>query len=266
MSRGPSGRRVPRVIKYVSLPATHPTSASALNRNDQDDTPPRRRTRSREPKATGKPKVTSPFPNTPELREERAAQPVAQAMIKATRDLLAADGAQWTTTERIHDMTRHPTRGTPVNRTTMRYYFGNRERLFLQVARYEHVRQLGRVARALRALRSESELAPVLVRLAKDDEHYRVTLALLDAMQTMPELADLQRELWANWRQRMVGLVGELQERGIVREELDPGALSLLWVAVALGLAVHRYAEPDLEIDPVLALAERYAASLGRSS
>ena len=54
--------------------------------------------------------------------------------------------------------------------------------------------------RAFRELQSEAELAPLLARLAGDEDHYRVTLGLLEATQTMPELADAQRELWADWR------------------------------------------------------------------
>ena len=183
-------------------------------------------------------------------------------MIRATRDLLAREGAEWTTTEKIHEVTLHPTRGTPVSRTTMRYYFGNRERLFVQIARYEHLRQLDRVRRAFRGLTRRRDLAPLLVRLAQDDDHYRVALGLLDAMQTMPELADLQRALWADWREQTRELVLELQQRSIMREDLDPASLSLLWSAITLGLAVHRYAEPGLELGPALELAERYAASL----
>jgi AcrR family transcriptional regulator len=220
-----------------------------------------RRTRSKVPRASG-PRVTPPFPDTPELQEQRARAPVAQAMIKATRGLIAREGSQWTTTERIHEVTIHPTRGRPVQLATMRYYFGNRERLFIQVARYEHLRQLDRLRRAFRELQSDGELAPLLARLAGDEDHYRVTLGLLEATQTMPELAEVQRELWADWRAKMRELLADLQDRGIVRADLDPETAAVLWSVITLGLAVHRQVEPQLALEPVLALAERYAASL----
>ena len=60
-------------------------------------------------------------------------------------------------------------------------------------------------------------------------------------------------------------LVADLQDRAIVRAELDPETVALLWSAVALGLAVQRYTEPERALAPVLALAERYAASLPAS-
>src|SRR5436305_3217650 len=220
-----------------------------------------RRTRSTVPSASGS-RVTPPFPDTPELQEQRSRAPVAQAMIKAARGVIAREGWQWTTTERIHEVTIHPTRGRPVQLATMRYYFGNRERLFIQVARYEHLRQLDRLRRAFRELQSESELAPLLARLAGDEDHYRVTLGLLEATQTMPELAEVQRELCADWRAKMRELLTDLQDRGIVRADLDPETVALLWSAITLGLAVHRQVEPQLALEPVLALAERYAASL----
>jgi AcrR family transcriptional regulator len=220
-----------------------------------------RRTRSKVPRASS-PRVTPPFPDTPELQEQRSRAPVAQAMIKATRGVIAREGSQWTTTERIHEVTIHPTRGRPVQLATMRYYFGNRERLFIQVARYEHLRQLDRLRRAFRELQSDDELAPLLARLAGDEDHYRVTLGLLEATQTMPELAEVQRELWADWRAKMRELLADLQDRGIVRADLDAETVAVLWSAITLGLAVHRSVEPQLALEPVLALAERYAASL----
>jgi hypothetical protein len=228
---------------------------------EPEGTTPSRRTRSREPKTTKRP-LTPPFPDTPELQEQRSRAAVAQAMIKATRRLLATEGPEWTTTERIHKATKHPERGTPVAMATMRYYFGNRERLLIHVARYEHLLQLGRVRRAFRDLERGEDLPPLLVKLAQDSEHYRVALGLLEASQGLPELADVQRELWADWRAKMRELVADLQQRGLVRIELDPESLALLWSAVTLGLAVHRHAEPGLSLKRVLALAERYASAL----
>jgi len=102
----------------------------------------------------------------------------------------------------------------------------------------------------------------VLAALAGDEDHYRVALGLLEATHTMPELGDAQRELWADWRATMRELVADLQHRGIARADVDPETLARLWSALALGLAVHRAAEPQQATEAVLALAERYAASL----
>src|SRR6516165_11556628 len=89
-------------------------------------------------------------PDTPELAERRAQAPAAQSLIRATRRLFAEGGPEWATDKRIHDTASRPggRKGFPLG--TIRYYFGGRERLLVNVARHEHLARLDRVRRALR--------------------------------------------------------------------------------------------------------------------
>jgi AcrR family transcriptional regulator len=203
-----------------------------------------------------------PAPDTPELAERRAQAPAAQALIKATRRLLAEGGPEWATDKRIHDTATRPggRKGFPLG--TIRYYFGGRERLLVYVARDEQLALLDRVRRSLLAASTSDELTAALLGLAKDLDHFQVTFGLLTEARQMPELKAEQAKLWAEWVAKLAEMVDDLQARGVVRAEHDPHALALLWSSVTAGLAAHHLANPELALQPALELAQRYAASL----
>ena len=147
----------------------------------------------------------------------------------------------------------------------MRYYFGSREGLLVQVARFEHLQRLDQVRRALRDVATTDELTAALLRLVDAPEHYRVVHSLLVASAAMPELAAQQQRLWAEWRARMCEIIIDLQDRGIVHGDHDAEALALVWNTVALGLAQHRQAEAALDQRFFFELLQQYA-SCGPSS
>ncbi len=189
-----------------------------------------------------------PFPDTPELAEQRAHSPTAQGVIRATRDLLTRGGLLAATDRRIHEHEYGPwTTGT------VRYWFGSREGLFVQLAREEHLRRLDRVRRALRDA-GVHNLSEVLSDLAHDEQHYRVSRALMDAALSMPDLAQQQHRLWEDWRQRMREIVEQLQQRGVIESGYDPDALSLFYGALLTGLASHREAAPDADLQAAFEL------------
>jgi AcrR family transcriptional regulator len=218
--------------------------------------------RGRNAASSGRGQTRPPAPDTPELAERRAHAPAAQALIKATRRLFAEGGPEWATDKRIHDTAARPggRKGFPLG--TIRYYFGGRERLLVYVARHEHLAQLDRVRRTLLAVKTSDELAPALLGLTKDLDHFQVTFGLLTEARQMPELKAAQAQLWEDWVAKIAEMVGELQARGVVRAEHDPYALALLWSSITAGLAAHHLANPEIALQPALELAQRYAASL----
>lgn len=201
-------------------------------------------------------------PDTPELAERRAQAPAAQALIRATRRLFAEGGPEWATDKRIHDTASRPggRKGFPLG--TIRYYFGGRERLLVYVARHEHLARLDHVRRALRNINSTQQLAAVLLKLANDLDHFQVTFGLLTEARQMPELQVAQAQLWEDRLAKLTEMISELQARSVVGAKHDPYALALLWSSLTAGLAVHHIANADIEIEPALALARLYAASL----
>ena len=216
----------------------------------------------RKPASASRGQTRPPAPDTPELAERRAHAPAAQALIKATRRLFAEGGPEWATDKRIHDTAARPggRKGFPLG--TIRYYFGGRERLLVSVARHEHLAQLDRVRRTLLAVNTSDELAPALVGLTEDLDHFQVTFGLLTEARQMPELKAAQAQLWKDGVAKVAEMVSELQARGVVRAEHDPYALALLWSSVTTGLAAHHIANPEIALQPAFDLAQRYAASL----
>ena len=201
-------------------------------------------------------------PDTPELAERRAQAPAAQALIKATRRLLAQGGPEWATDKRIHDTATRPggRKGFPLG--TIRYYFGGRERLLINVARHEHLARLDHTRRALRDVNSPDELATTLLGLAQDLDHYQVSLGLMTEARQMPELQAEQATLSQDWIAKLTEMLAELQTRGAAPPDQDPHALALLWSSLTAGLAAHQLANPELELKPALALARQYATLL----
>jgi len=200
-----------------------------------------------------------PAPDTPELAERRSQAPAAQALIKATRRLFAEGGPEWATDKRIHDTAARPggRKGFPLG--TIRYYFGGREQLVVHLARYEHLTQLDRVRRALRAVKSSDQLPRALLRLAEDFEHYQVIFGLLTEAQQMPELRASQEALWQDWLAKLTEMITELQQRKLLADDHDPYALALLCSSVTAGLAAHHLANPAIDLKPALQLARAYA-------
>jgi AcrR family transcriptional regulator len=216
----------------------------------------------RKPPAASRGPTRPAAPDTPELAERRAQAPAAQALIQATRRLFAQGGPEWATDKRIHDTASRPggRKGFPLG--TIRYYFGGRERLLVYVARHEHLAHLDRVRRTLRSVKSTDELATALLGLAEDLDHFQVTFGLLAEARQMPELGAVQAQLWEDWLAKLSDMVVDLQTRGVVRAERDPYALALLWSSLTTGLAAHHLASPQIDLQPALALAQLYAASL----
>jgi AcrR family transcriptional regulator len=198
-------------------------------------------------------------PDTPELAERRAQHPTAQALVKATRRLFAEGGPEWATDKRIHETAARPghQKGWPLG--TIRYYFGGREQLLVHVARYEHLTQLDRVRRSLRSVKRGDELPPTLLQLAEDLEHYQVTFGLLTEARQMPDLRATQEALGEDSLAKLTKMVSELQQRGIIRDDLDPSGVALLWSSLTTGLAAHQLANPAIRLEPALELARAFA-------
>jgi AcrR family transcriptional regulator len=183
-------------------------------------------------------------------------------LIGATRRLFAEGGPEWATDKRIHDTASRPggRKGFPLG--TIRYYFGGRERLLVYVARHEHLTRLDRVRRALRNVNNSKELTTALLNLAKDLDHFQVSFGLLTEARQMPELQAAQAALWQDWIAKLTEMVDELRAAGVAPADQDPYALALLWSSLTAGLAAHHLANPQIDLQPALDLAQLYATSL----
>jgi AcrR family transcriptional regulator len=202
-----------------------------------------------------------PAPDTPELAERRAQAPAAQALIKATRRLFAEGGPEWATDKRIHATATRPggRKGFPLG--TIRYYFGGREQLLVHVARYEHLAQLDRIRRTLRAVKTRNGLSRLLLRLAEDTDHYQVEFGLLTEARQMPNLRATQAALWQDQIDKLTEMVTDLQQRALIAADHNPSAIALLCSSITAGLAAHHLANPEIKLKPAVALVELCAAA-----
>ena len=144
----------------------------------------------------------------------------------------------------------------------IRYYFGGHERLLVYVARHEHLARLDRVRRALRKVNNSQELAAALLTLADDLDHFQVSFGLLTEARQMPELQAAEAELWEDWIAKLTEMVAELKARGAAPADQDPYALAALWSSLTAGLAAHHLANPQIDLQPALDLAQLYGTSL----
>ena len=203
-----------------------------------------------------------PAPDTPELAERRAQAPAAQALIKATRRLFAEGGPEWATDKRIHDTATRPggRKGFPLG--TIRYYFGGREQLLVHVARHEHLTQLDRVRRALRKVNSSDELTDRAAQPRRGSRSLPGQLRPTDRGATDARAAGRAGSAMEDWIAKLSEMVGELKARGVAPAGQDPCALALLWSSITAGLAAHHLANPQIDLQPALDLAQLYATSL----
>ena len=78
----------------------------------------------------------------------------------------------------------------------------------------------------------------------------------------MPELQAEQTQLWNDWIAKLTGMIAELKARGVAPGDQDAYALAVLCSSLAAGLAAHHLADPHLDLQPALSLAQQYATSL----
>jgi hypothetical protein len=109
---------------------------------------------------------------------------------------------------------------------------------------------------------TNQELTSALLHLAQDLDHFQVSFGLLIEARQMPELRAAQAALWQDWIAKLTEMVDELKARGAAAAEQDPYALALLWSSLTAGLAAHHLANPHIDLQPALDLAQRFATSL----
>ena len=81
-------------------------------------------------------------------------------------------------------------------------------------------------------MNTNDELAPALLGLAYDLDHFQVAFGLLTEARQMPELRGAQEDLWKDWVAKLTDMVRELQAREVIRTDHDPYALALLWSSI----------------------------------
>lgn len=129
------------------------------------------------------------------------------------------------------------------------HYFSDKEELLLFAFGTVADRVGRRLAKAAGRTSEPLELARtwLVEALPLDGERQaevRVWFAFLGLALTRPALARAQRLTYRAWRGRVAELLGEAQERGQVRADVDCSAAAAALVAVVDGLAIQATFEP----------------------
>jgi TetR/AcrR family transcriptional repressor of bet genes len=129
------------------------------------------------------------------------------------------------------------------------HYFETKEELLLFAFRTVADRVGRRLAEAEERTSEPLELvrAQLVEGLPLDRERQaevRVWFALLGLALTRPALARAQRVTYRAWRDRVAGWLGDAQERGDIRPDVDPAAEAAALVGLIDGLAIQATFEP----------------------
>jgi TetR/AcrR family transcriptional repressor of bet genes len=156
--------------------------------------------------------------------------------------LAARDGLEAVTVRRVAEEAGWST-GAVV------HYFSDKEDLLLFAFRTVADRVGRRLAAATERTSAPLELAraQLLEGLPLDREReaeVRVWFAFLGLALTRPALARAQRLTCRAWRERVAERLGEAQERGEIRADIDCGAEAAALVALVDGLAIQATFEP----------------------
>lgn len=161
----------------------------------------------------------------------------------AARAVIARDGFDGTTVRRVAAEAGSST-------TVVTHYFADKEALLLAAVRDAYAalgaRMCAHVERGPGGLATARDL--LLEALPLDAERTaesRVWLAFWSAAGTRPALRATQRESYREWRELMVGVLGEAVERGELDPDLVPDELAEQLMCLVDGLLMQATLEPD---------------------
>jgi AcrR family transcriptional regulator len=181
--------------------------------------------------------------------KQHRAEPTVDVLVDATIAMLRERGVAGL---RIEDLVRE----TGVSRGSLYHHFGSRDGLIDAAKLVEFTTMANRDLEAIGALashaRTRSELRDGLVGIAHsahDIERRFVRLrrtAIIGASVTRPRLADALAEEQQRVTDRFAGYISVLQERGLVRGDLDPQVAAVFLQAIILGRVLD-----DISAHPV---------------
>jgi len=168
-------------------------------------------------------------------------------IVAAVLDLVAREGVEAVTV-------RKAAAAAGVSTGALAHYFADKEQL-LAAAYTEVVTRVGRRMEALAAsTRDPVQLLvqALLTTLPLDDAartEARIWLAFLDRAQVRPEAAQVQREVYRQWRDALAWVIARAGQEGYLRADLDPHRTASFLIAVADGLALQATLDPEA-LDP----------------
>ncbi|HLH66371.1 MAG TPA: helix-turn-helix domain-containing protein [Solirubrobacteraceae bacterium] len=177
----------------------------------------------------------------------------AQRIVEAMRASVAARGIAGATFD-------HVAREAGVSRGLLHYHFGTKERLLVEVVRREAELRGNLLDEAVAAADGPDELIDALVRNLKEvlgaGRSEMVTFYELLALgQRNAEIAGEVAQLAAAMRTRLAAALRSRSSAGAFTLRSEAEHVAALLLALADGVAIRRLAEPELDLEPLIALA-----------
>jgi AcrR family transcriptional regulator len=190
-----------------------------------------------------------------ELASDRAAR-----IVEAMRAAVAARGIAGATFD-------HVAREAGVSRGLLHYYFGTKERLLVEVVRRECEVRGELLDAAVASAAGADELIDALVgsfqEILGDGPAPMITFfELLMLGQRNAEIAAELAELARTTRVRLAEALRAGSEAGVFELRADPDVVAGMLFVLADGVVTRRLAEPDLEMEPLMAQATAAARAL----
>ena len=175
----------------------------------------------------------------------------ATRIVAAMRTCVAKYGAAGATFD-------HVSKEAGVSRGLLHYYFGSKERLLIEVVRRETDRLVEMIVAATTIANSAEELvnlmlAQLQIILENEPELYLLAFELIGEARRHPEIGAEVAEYNRKTRGQFAEIITEMTEKGAVTPRHAPLATASALLAMANGLALEIFQDPEGDHDACIA-------------
>lgn len=175
----------------------------------------------------------------------------ASRIVEAMRKCVALYGADGATFD-------HVAREAGVSRGLLHYYFGSKERLLIEVVRRETDRLIDMIKAGAENATSAQELVDVLLTrladvLALEPELFLLSFEIIGEARRHPEIGSEVTDYHRRTRGQLAEILEELQDRGHFKMRRSSFGTASALLAMANGLALEIFEDPDGDHDETIA-------------
>jgi AcrR family transcriptional regulator len=175
-----------------------------------------------------------------------------QRIVDAMRTCIASRGIAGATFE-------HVSREAGVSRGLLHYYFGTKERLLIEVLRYDAEVRIGALDEPLEAAQSADQVLDVFVSGAEEILHndpgfYVLIFELFTAARQNPEIQAELAQVYDGSRRHVAEILRRKQDEGVLSLRFDPETCVTFMFGAADGAALQRLTDPERDYSELLEL------------
>lgn len=187
----------------------------------------------------------------PQKSDENLTGEKATRIVAAMRVCVAKYGAVGATFDQV-------SKEAEVSRGLLHYYFGSKERLLIEVVRRETDRLVEMIQLATSVAGSAEQLVDLLLVQLKnildnEPELYLLAFEMIGEARRHPEIGAEVAAYNRRTRGQFAEIIEQLQEKGVVSPRHPPLATASALLAMANGLALEIFEDPDGDHDACIA-------------